>query len=231
MRAAIVSALAIAVLSSCAASPVAKPQSTSSPQPASPTAEPPAKVAAIVVAPTMLELADAEGRVLKRLSYDLDAVEFTDELVAAIGSAPEVVEWPGQCCHDPRTTYYRWPGFIVGDDHPGHFADDLTTWVDEDGPDVRAMNLAVYVKSASVGELEIRTPSGFRIGDDLDALAAEYGVAYDPAGEWAEIPLEHGAELGPSEVPGELNAYFVVVTRGGETIQLKAPEQLGVGRT
>lgn len=212
------------------AAPVADPSSapeTASPA-ATPSPDPIETVTAVVIRPEGLDLVDGGGRVVTQLSYDDEAVEIVETLAKVFGSDAEIEEDPGVCCEAPRMTIYHWDGFQVMDDHMGYFTDDdERNWIDEDGPDVREMNVRVAAESAAVGDVALTAGDGFAIGDDIDALDGRVDHAGGP--DWVQVPLETGAELGPEMIEGMPNAYSVIVQVAGPDAepQLVAPVNLG----
>ncbi|WP_353988252.1 hypothetical protein [Ruicaihuangia caeni] len=239
-RAAVAAALLAVVLAGCSTSALDRdPTATShptdwpdsdepSPQP-EPIGTPSKRVTTVLIRPTMLELVAEDGTVLRELSYDLEATEIATTLAGVFGAQPEIEVWPGQCCEAGRITYYRWPGLQILDDHVGMFVDH-DTWVDRDGPDVHDMNVRVDVHRAEVAGVRISTSTGYQIGDDLELLK-DVSLAYVETDRFFEAWLEHGPIMGPSEIPGEVNAYHVAVQDGMEGgIRILAPLRLGVGR-
>jgi hypothetical protein len=219
-------------LSSCApeAAPAAEPSSppeTAAPAPTA-TADPLESVTTVVLRPEHLDLVDDGGVVVTELSYDDEAVAIVETLAKVFGIDAEIEEDPGVCCEAPRMTIYHWDGFQVLDDHMGYFTDDdERNWIDEDGPDVREMNVRVAAESAAIGDVAVTAADGFAIGDDLDALDGRVDHAGGP--DWVQVPLETGAELGPEMIEGMPNAYSVIVQVAGPDAepQLVAPVNLG----
>lgn len=223
--------LALAI-SGCAteAAPAAEPSSareTAAPEPM-PSADPLDSVTTVVIRPEHLDLVDAGGAVVTEVSYDGEATDIAATLEVVFGAAPEIEENGGSCCEAPRTTNYRWDGFHVVDDHMGSFTDDEErVWIDDDGPDVRDMNVRVSADAAIVGDVAVVAENGFAIGDDIDALE---GNVHRPGGpDWMQIPLETGPALGPPLFEGLPYAYSVIVEVAGPDAdpQLVAPVNLG----
>ncbi|MFD4420411.1 hypothetical protein ACFWN7_02770 [Agromyces sp. NPDC058484] len=200
-----------------------------SPAPSTVPAEP--AIASIVVRPEQLDLEDGSGVVVRTLSYDLAAEEFVAELSEVFGGEPTVEEYPGSCCESRPATRYRWDEFQVSDDHMGHFADDdHSAWIPDEGPDYADMNLEVQLTGPTVRGITMTTAPGFEVGDDVGELAGRLGEPYDVNG-YVEVPVETGAELGPSEVAGKTNGYSVVIWKNGaEGFRLVAPVNIGVAR-
>lgn len=226
----------VLTLTACVPSPdvVAKPtapttNTTPSAEP-TPPANPLSTVETIVIRPELIELVDATGATLAELSYDAETDEIVNALTEVIGSSPLVEEFEGRCCEAPKMTFYRWPGLQITDDHMGSFAADGVTWVPEDVPDDRHMNVIVIVVAATVGDIRITTDPGFDLGDDLVELATSVGRPYTGTG-FEQIPVETGAERGPEQIEGEPNAYSVVVQSHPSDgyPRVVAPINLGVG--
>ncbi|BDZ65950.1 hypothetical protein [Agromyces mangrovi Wang et al. 2018] len=227
----LVAGLAVA-LSGCATAAEPEPQPSVDPPAAStaPTsvADPLESVTTVVVRPQGLDLVDDGGTAVATLSYDDEAAAIVETLSTVFGSDARVEEYPGACCEAGRVTNYLWDGFRVIDDHMGHFSDDEErTWIDDDGPDVRDMNVRVAADSAAVGGVALIAGDGFAIGDDLDAL--EGRVDHPGGPDWVQIPLETGPELGAEVIEGTPNAYSVIVQVNGPGAEphLVAPVNLG----
>ncbi|MFE5673261.1 hypothetical protein ACFQ58_16805 [Agromyces sp. NPDC056523] len=228
---ALAASLAACTFESPGPAPTATVSAPSSDPVVTPSADPLESVTTVVVRPDGLDLLDDAGATVGEVSYDDEAAAIVEALDAVFGAASEVEEFAGRCCEAaPRTTIYRWDGFEVLDDHMGHFVDG-ETWVDEDGPDTSNMNVHVLVDVPAVGDVAVVAVNGFQLGDDLAALAESVGQSYEGKG-WEEIPVETGPELGPAEIPGEPNAYSVVVQVEGPDGEprLIAPLNLGIGR-
>jgi hypothetical protein len=192
--------------------------------------DPLGSVAVVVLRPEHLELRDDAGTTVRTLSYDMSAEEISAALTIVFDSPPEIEEYPGSCCESPAATIYHWDEFSVADDHRGRFADDdPSVWIPEDGPDVVGMNVSVTAAVPAVAGVTITTTTGFEVGEDVESLATELGVPYDPAAEYHRIPVEYGPELGPSEEEGMLNAHAVVLLGPGPdgALLLRAPLNLG----
>lgn len=208
------------------AEPPSAPE-TEVPEPTA-TADPLESVTTVVLRPEHLDLVDGGGTVVAELSYDDEAAAIVETLATVFGGDAEIEEFAGVCCEAPRMTIYHWEGFRVTDDHMGYFTDDdERNWIDEDGPDLRDMNVRVAADAAAVAGVALTAGDGFAIGDDLDALDGRVDHAGGP--DWVQVPLETGPELGPEMIEGMPNAYSVIVQVAGPDAepQLVAPVNLG----
>ncbi|WP_431278641.1 hypothetical protein [Leifsonia poae] len=79
--------------------------------------------------------------------------------------------------------------------------------------------------------IDIRTVQGIHPGDSLAAAATALGVDPGTSG-YFEAPAETGPELGPSRVPGQVNAPAVAVyqpLKDSPVVSISAPTNFGDG--
>jgi hypothetical protein len=215
-------------LTGCAGEAPAVETASSTPV-ASPSPEPTVEldpleaVGVIVVRSEALELVDAAGSIIRRLSYDAPAEEFVGTLATVFGAEPATADWEGGMETPPRRDY-EWEGFTVTDDLVGR-------------DDPIDMNVSIMAAQAVVGDgVEIRTVDGFRPGDDMAAFAAATGADFAP-GSATGLPAEFGPDLAvQSDWSSYPNANAVMVFNyeqrepgSGDPGWISAPWNFGIG--
>lgn len=190
-----------------------------------PPVDPLTTVTEIVVRPEHLDLHDADGTLVTRLSYDAEVGEFVGTLETVLGVAPErtAIDASG---HTPPTTQYLWDGLEVRDDHEDQWHPNVPTGFLID------MNVMVWATAPVIGDgVTIRTVGGFRPGDDREALAAELGQP--SGGDFAGLRVETGDPIGERNPGFDVdNAYSVAVRdwwRNPDQTIILAPWNFGVG--
>ncbi|MGR0221713.1 hypothetical protein [Agromyces sp. ZXT2-6] len=180
------------------------------PPPPPPAVDPLTTVSTIAVRPEGLDLVDASGAVVAKLSYFDDPATFVGALTTVFAAQPTLQSDEELATSDSYS--YFWPGgLLVAHDR-----------VDEGRP--------IFVKftGGSIGDGVTVTAGGYTPGDDLAAYAASVGLTIDGSDDGSRIPLEYGPEQGPSDgryldawavvgqSPGWVFAPYNLVTGAGQ---------------
>jgi hypothetical protein len=210
-------ALAVLALAACGGTPgapTATPTETASP---TPTATADAALSAVVLGPDGVELLAGE-ETLEALAFDGDPDAFVAAVTEAIGDEPTVTEQPGDCCHFGPSTWYEWGGLRI-------------SVADEGTPGSQNPPLSVAFTAPTVGEVELRTADGYRVGDDCFAIADQTGASLVWSSDTlCDIGVEFGVMHGEPEVDGYPNANAVELIGDPAVTTIIAPANLGVAR-
>jgi hypothetical protein len=207
-RAAAIMAAAL-VVAGCSTAPAATPAPVESTEPASiestptPTAEPMAEAALIIIGALSLTVADADGNSLLELTYASDADAAVEQLSQTLGESPTALLEPASSCID-ETVITRWGGLRL-DDPAGVAA----------GPGA-AFTVGADAPTTASG-VPIISSVGFAVGDpisDVNLLAAARTVVN---GGWTDMYADlQGASFDDPDAWGVRGTTFsTVVERFG----------------
>lgn len=208
VRAAVIVAASLAV-AGCTTTPVATPapaapsQSASVEASPSPTEEPPAEPALIIIGASGVTVADAEGNTLLELSYSGDADTAVEQLTETLGESPTALLEPESTCID-ETTITSWGGLLLDDPAGVASGPGAVFTVRADAP-------------STANGVPIVSSAGFAVGDpisDVNLLASARTVVN---GGWTDIYADlNGASFDDPDAWGVRGFTFsTVVERFG----------------
>lgn len=204
--------VATIALAGCAASP---PGPTDGPTPSTSTPVSEPRVATIEVSTTGLRFLDETGTELATRGYFDDPEATIDLLSDVFGTEPEPVPYPGHIEARPGTDY-TWADFVF---RVQDFESDPPMW----------SNVTVLVGARLIGDVEVRTPSGFSVGSSVEEIVAT-GIEPGEQFPGSSGRMEFWLMTEPTEVddddPGFESLNYVALradVEDGVIVELAAP--------
>lgn len=152
-------------------SPGAPADGTSAPTSA-PTDDPVPQASDVVIEAERFAVLDDEGAVLLEFAWADDPTTIVADLEEVFGAAPETSLTPGDGSHFPDFDVYRWEGFSLSIARLG------------DRPRAEYfLPAGVMARTATVGDIRIRTNGGFGVGSTVSELLAAGVPVQEPAYE------------------------------------------------
>lgn len=158
--------------------------------------EPLTTVTTIVVRPETLDLTDASGAVVTRLSYNRQPEMVVDALSVVIGAEPSITRSAARL-ETPRAVTYSWTGLILTDFLPpaGKFPGFSDFQLD-------------FTRGVIGNGVRIETAAGRTVGHEIIGVAQELGLGVDVmfvSAGYAFLLVDVGPELA---TPGGENATY-----------------------